>query len=300
MKRILVLRGGALGDLIVTLPALALLRQKWPEAHIELAGNATAAALAVDAGLINRVYPQHEARWAALYGESPLPGDFSRDLADFDLVLNFWPDPEGDLQRRFPFRPGQIYLTGAAMPAGAPASAHYREPLRALDLTTDTAWHRLGRPSPDADLIAIHPGSGSPRKNWPLAHWEALCAWLVSEYRASLLIITGEAESTATTTTNGTAATALQRFGQPAHNLPLPVLVQQLSRCRFFLGHDSGISHLAAACGVPGLLLFGPTDPAMWAPPAPHVRTLKAAPDLASLSVTSVQQVLAPVLSDRK
>lgn len=309
MKRILVLRGGALGDLIVMLPALALLRQTWPEARIELAGNATAAVLALDAGLVNRVHSQHEARWATLYGESPLPGDFARTLADFDLVLNFWPDPDGDLQRRFPFRPGQIYLTGAAMPTRAPAAAHYCEPLRALGLTTDTFWHRLASPSPDAadaNLIAIHPGSGSPRKNWPLAHWESLCAWLVAEHHASLLIITGEAESAAvtagTTAAHGTITppTPLHRFGQPAHNLPLPALVQQLSRCRLFLGHDSGISHLAAACGVPSLLLFGPTDPALWAPPAPQVRILKAAPDLGSLSVASVQQVLAPLLSDRK
>ena len=50
MRRILVLRGGALGDLIVTLPALALLRRRWPEAHIALIGNTTAARLALTRG----------------------------------------------------------------------------------------------------------------------------------------------------------------------------------------------------------------------------------------------------------
>ena len=49
MRRILVLRGGALGDFIVTLPALALLRRRWPAARIELTGNSTAAQLALSA-----------------------------------------------------------------------------------------------------------------------------------------------------------------------------------------------------------------------------------------------------------
>ena len=46
MRRLLILRGGALGDFLVTLPALALLRQRWPDAEIELIGNPVAAALA--------------------------------------------------------------------------------------------------------------------------------------------------------------------------------------------------------------------------------------------------------------
>ncbi len=58
---------------------------------------------------------------------------------------------------------------------------------------------------------------------------------------------------------------------------PLPVLAALLENA-FFLGHDSGISHLAAAAGARCLLLFGPTDPAIWAPANPGV-TVLAAPD---------------------
>ena len=95
MRKILVLRGGALGDFIVTLPALALLRQRWPHAHLEFVGNATAAALA--AHLVDRIHSQHESRWSALYSTAPLPVAFAAELATFDLILNFWPDPDGDL-----------------------------------------------------------------------------------------------------------------------------------------------------------------------------------------------------------
>ncbi len=341
MKKILVLRGGALGDFIVTLPALALLRERWPQAQIELAGNATAAALARDAGLLDRVHSQHEARWATLYSSTPLPANFAQELAAFDLIISYWPDPDGELRARFPLRAAQTFLSAAAMPTQAPAAAHYCEPLRALGLTPRRLWYSLAQPAiapflvanpaatasevgrlvpkppppqasspPSGALgitrltfsdqpssrprIALHPGSGSPRKNWPLAHWIELCDWLTQELNADLLIITGEADQT--------AASALARFGTSADALPLTTLTRELASCRLFLGHDSGVSHLAAACEVPSILLFGPTDPATWAPPAPHVTILRAEPDpaLASLSPARVQQAVRTALAADK
>lgn len=288
MRKILVLRGGALGDFLVTLPALALLRHRWPAARLTLVGNATAAALALDAGLLDRVHSQHDARWAALYAEAPLPPDFAAELAAFDLVLNFWPDPDHTLARHFREVSSPIFLTSTALPTLAPAAAHYCAPLRTLGLTPTSFHHALTPPAPGARLIAVHPGSGSRQKNWPLARWIELCTWLTREHRAELLLITGEADPA--------AATALASFGTPAHRRPLRELVPLLAQCRFFLGHDSGISHLAAACGVPSLLLFGPTDPATWAPPGPHVRVLTRGPTLESISLADVAAALRPHL----
>ncbi len=286
MRKILVLRGGALGDFIVTLPALALLRQRWSHAHLEFVGNATAAALG--AHLVDRIHSQHDSRWAALYSTAPLPPSFAAELATFDLVLNFWPDPDGDLTRHFRNLSAPIFLTAPALPTLAPAAAHYCEPLRSLGLTSGSFHYTLSAPVASARLIAIHPGSGSAKKNWPLARWIELCRWLRDAHRTELLIITGEADAP--------AATALAPFGIAAHQLPLPQLVARLAQCHLFVGHDSGISHLAAACTVSSLLLFGPTDPAVWAPPAPHVRVLKQGPSLDSISVADVQRALDPLL----
>lgn len=73
-------------------------------------------------------------------------------------------------------------------------------------------------------------------------------------------------------------------------HLPLPLLGAVLRRCAFFIGHDSGISHLAAAAGTKCLLLFGPTDPAIWAPANPDVNVLLApAGILQNLSVETVK-----------
>jgi ADP-heptose:LPS heptosyltransferase len=284
MRKILVLRGGALGDFIVTLPALALLRSRWPAAQIEFVGHSTAAALAVDAGLIDRFHSQHDARWSALYASAPLPADLSAELTHFDLVINFWPDPDGDLARRFPLRARQTYLSTSAHPAITPASAHYCAPLGALGLHGASRHFSLATPRPDARLIAIHPGSGSAKKNWLLTRWSDLCQWLSLKHRAELIIITGEADTAATT--------ALTAFGTAAHRLPLRDLIARLSHCRLFIGHDSGISHLAAACSLPSLLLFGPTDPAVWAPPAPHVRVIRHGPTLEEIPLSAVQSAL--------
>jgi heptosyltransferase-3 len=131
-------------------------------------------------------------------------------------------------------------------------------------------------------LIAIHPGSGSPRKNWPLERWRELCAWLTQEQKRELLIVTGEAEP----------PNLLGEFGHPARNLPLGALATQLRDCRLFIGHDSGVSHLAAAQGVRCALLFGPTDPAIWAPPGDHVTILRRGSELANIALKDVNRVV--------
>jgi len=281
MQKILVLRGGALGDFIVALPALALLRRRWPAARIELAGNAAAAAVACESGLIDAAHSQQEARWSALFAAAPLPPTFAAWLAEFDLVMNFWPDPDRTLRRHFPPRDGQTFLSGDAWPTRTPAAAHYCEPLRPWGLTTHDFFHRLASPVAGASIIAVHPGSGSPRKNWPIERWARLCGWLQHECHTNLLVVTGEAD--------WREADALAGFGRSARNLPLRELVAQFGSCRLFLGHDSGVSHLAAACGVPSVLLFGPTDAAMWAPPAPHVHVLRRGTELSAISLEDVQ-----------
>lgn len=295
--RILVLRGGALGDFIVTLPALHLLRRAWPAAHVTLVGHARAAALGRHAGLIDRVVSQSDARWAALYQPAPLPAALAAELAAFDLVLNFWPDPEDELTRHFPRHPAQRFLTAPAQPTLAPAAAHYCAALQPLGLAADSFRFSLGTPSPNARLVAVHPGSGSPRKNWPLERWLTL----LPQLPAPVSLVLGEAERWPASPTPSSAlldATPLAPPPAPPTlrlvDRPLPELVAHFQNCRLFLGHDSGISHLAAACGVPCVLLFGPTDPTMWAPPGEHVHVLRRGPDLTAIGVDDVLAATQP------
>ncbi len=74
-----------------------------------------------------------------------------------------------------------------------------------------------------------------------------------------------------------------------ARDLPLRALAAALARAGLFLGNDSGVAHLAAACGTRTLALFGPTDPTLWAPVGRSVATLRpASGNLADLPVDDV------------
>jgi heptosyltransferase III len=291
---ILILRGGALGDFLVTLPALGLLRSKWPDARIELVGHASASGLGVADGCLDVVHSQHEARWGALFSASAeLPPALHAWLAEFDLIINYWPDPDGTLARHFPLRTGQQFLSASAMPLLAPAARHFCEPLKALGLSTTDFRSRLRFPgakdhkttaSIPRRPVAIHPGSGSPRKNWPRERWTELMARL----EEPVFLVLGEAEIEGW---SGSSVADDKRI-KVAINLPLLELATALARCRLFLGHDSGVSHLAAAVGTPCVLLFGPTDPAMWAPPGDQVRVLRRGPGLNTIGVEEVRSAL--------
>src|ERR1035437_8199681 len=93
----------------------------------------------------------------------------------------------------------------------------------------------------------------------------------MSSTEFDLLLVGGEAEGE-----------RLQRLvaglprarGRVAQSLPLADLAHLLSACRAFVGHDSGISHLAAAVGLPGLVLWGDTAEEVWRPPSEQATML--------------------------
>ena len=123
-------------------------------------------------------------------------------------------------------------------------------------------------------LLAVHPGSGGERKNWPLEGWLAVHKKILEDVRVGhLLIIGGESDSHQLVQMRLTMRAGRQSF---LENLPLPLLGAVLAQCAFFVGHDSGISHLAAAAGASCLLLFGPTDPEVWRPANRGVCVLRA------------------------
>jgi heptosyltransferase-2 len=144
-------------------------------------------------------------------------------------------------------------------------------------------------------IVAIHPGSGSHEKNWPLENWIALFS-LNSRFAdlKRLVVISGEADESQTNQLEREWKNRDVRF---ARNLPLPGLAAVLEHS-VFLGHDSGISHLAAAAGANCILLFGPTDPDVWAPRNENVRVLRPPSGrLDDLQIETVEAALAATFS---
>jgi heptosyltransferase-2 len=300
--RILVIRGGAIGDFILTLPALRLLRDAFPAAHIEIIGYRHIVALAegrftrMRAGRSNLARLPDSSRAAARSTRN-----WSNTSARFSRWSAISSTPDGIFERNLE-RCGVKHFLQAHVKIDDSAHATHQlaRPLEGLALYLDEAAP-IVFPS-DADrqfaeeflkeqiepMVAIHPGSGSPRKNWPLSHWRELLGTLLAE-RGRVLVIGGEADHTLLDQLR-------MEFGSRlliAQDLPLPALAAILQQCAQFIGHDSGISHLAASVGTQCLLLFGPTDPQVWAPTNPGVRVLCAPEgDLSRLPVSEVIDAL--------
>ena len=298
MKRILVIRGGAIGDFIVTLPALKALRERFPDAAIEILGYKHIAALVENRFYANAV---RSIEYAVLSGFFAKGGQLDQELcgyfASFDLVISYLFDPDEIFEtnlRRAGVR--EILRGPAKIQPGLPATRQLAAPLEELQIkatdhvpnlfpsTDDRDFARNFLEGFPATVIALHPGSGSLQKNWPLDKWIDLGNRLLAS-GGRLLVISGEADQSQLRILESQWRDRGVRF---AVNLPLPSLAAILADC-FFVGHDSGISHLAAAAGAKCILLFGPTDPDVWAPPGENVRVIRApGGDLAKLSVEAV------------
>jgi heptosyltransferase-2 len=307
VKRILVIRGGAIGDFVLTLPAIHLLRDAFPDATLEVLGYKHIVALAE-----NRFYADasRSIEYAALASFFARNADLPPDLADyfrsFDLVVSYLFDPDAIFASNLARCGVDLFLACSPKIDGHEhAAVQLARPLEQLDLRGASAAAKVYPNRADQRfaetylrsrrVIALHPGSGSATKNWPIVNWLELAHYLL-DYNsdASLLIIGGEAD--------GKALTAMTRefSGGPvqfAENLALPQLAAVLERCALFVGHDSGISHIAAAVGTRCVLLFGPTDPAVWAPANPGVSVVRA-PDesLASVPMRAVAEAATAAL----
>lgn len=122
-----------------------------------------------------------------------------------------------------------------------------------------------------SSTMVIHIGAGSSEKRWPLPLWRAMLAGLREQLPGwASRVIAGEVEA--------------ERLTQPEREmfaamggefiLGLDELASVLKGAGGFIGADSGPTHVAAAMGLPTLALFGPTDPARWAPIGPLVSVL--------------------------
>jgi heptosyltransferase-2 len=215
-------------------------------------------------------------------------------FASFDLILSYLYDPDGIFAENLQNAGAKRVITGPHRPGeSSHAIDQLAAPLTALGLPLAGRATRLAlEPAVHGALtVALHPGSGSAAKNWPVEKWRQLAGQLLAANpEVELAIIGGEADAAAVDALRGLAASRVVLW----ENLPLPELARRLAGARLYLGHDTGVSHLAAAAGVPSLLLFGPSNPGVWAPPHEHVRILRAPEgNLPNLPVATVLAALA-------
>ena len=289
--KILVIRGGAIGDFILTLPAIAALRRQFPEAYLEVLGYPHIVQLAQAGGLVDRVCSIEARPLAGFFARNgPLAEEWTEYFSEFDLIISYLYDPDGIFRNNIGRCSPAQFIAGPHRPdegARIHATRTYLKPLERLAIfdADDVPQITLASRQPPLNRLALHPGSGSERKNWPEASWAELVGDLVNTTALDLLLVGGEAEGERLQRLSAALPPARTKVAQ---SLPLAELASQLAMCAGFVGHDSGISHLAAALGLPGLLLWGDSREEIWRPPNPKVKILRHAGGLEQLRVDQV------------
>lgn len=272
--RTLVVHTGGIGDFLLFCPSLMRLNEDGP---VRAAGIRSRLLLAEAAGLLDASYDLDDIAFDSVFS-CPSPR-LERFLAEFDRAV-IWMKDDGAIRGAletcgvrdalvFPGLPPETWNRHATQYYASCLGYDGLPPLR-LPVT----------PSESSHDVLLHPGSGGKRKNWPIARFRDLSDALSAQGR-TVTWIAGPAED------------GLQ-FPPSASVLRMPSLVslaRELASARLYIGNDSGVTHLAAACGCPTVALFGPTNPAVWAPRGDRVRVVQGDP------WPSAQKVLEAALS---
>ena len=289
--RILVIRGGAIGDFILTLPVLTALRERFPSTEIEVLGYPRIASLALLGGLAKAVHAIESPGLAMFFAKGgSFDSEWREFFGQFAIVISYLFDPDKIFETNVKSCGLRQFIAAQHRPDETKpihATDVFLKPLEQLTIFDADPVARLELPglAKRNNWLALHPGSGSESKNWPEQNWRELVAHLLDHSPLNLLLIGGEAEGD-----------RLQRLanGMPldrleiAQHIPLPELAPRLAKCAGYVGHDTGMTHLAAALGLPTLVLWGPSSQTIWQPLGEKVRVLSQHSELAALPLETV------------
>lgn len=284
-----------MGDFVLTLPVFDALKVHFPHAQLDVLGYPGIAAMAQWGGWVSHVYSIEQAALATFFtAASPLDREWSDRFASYDLIVSYCFDPEGVFHQRLrevnratlvrgihrPDENASIHATQALLSALAQIGIVNPDPEPRLTVP-DTVRTGL-----DAGCwLAVHPGSGSTQKNWAIECWLSLLRKILDSTAWNLLVVGGESDEK--------RIEALQcglnsKRIVYAVNEPLARVAVCLKQCSLYLGHDSGISHFAAALGLKGIVLWGPSNRLVWHPMSQRFDIIDSPEGLAQLAVDEV------------
>ena len=298
--RILLLRLERIGDLLMSLPAIADVRAAAPKAEIDLVVGSWNAGVARSIRGISKVHVV-DAPWLARgtrgSGAAALVGTaLGWRARRYDIAVNFEPDVRSN---------AMLALSGARWTAGYRSAGGGALLDQALDYhpqqhTVDNARRlvrsTLGEGPPPATtgldipieaqnhaeqmlagrgrpLVAMHAAGGREVKQWDPARFATVARRLIEERGATLVLTGGPGDS---------AIVENVKRGLPASNVidvsnlgDLLSVAAILGRCDLMITGDTGPMHLAAAVGTPIVAVFGPSDPRRYAPRGPLDRVVR-------------------------
>jgi len=251
LRRTLVIHTGGIGDFLLFCPALKRLAEDGP---VELAGNdRDRLNLAVVAGIAENARLLDDFDFGSVFTTPST--QFTRFVAKFDRVIIWMADEDQRIRNALANAGVQDARVHPGLPPkdwNAHASAYYASALGLEDLPPLVLPFESDGFKHD---VVIHPGSGAARKNWPMDRFIALADVLQSRGR-NVAWIRGPAEE----------QMKLPATARTIEGASLVTLARHLTGTAQYVGNDSGVTHLAAACGCKTVAIFRDTDAAVWAP----------------------------------
>lgn len=285
----LIYHTGALGDFVTMLPFVKAWNRAHPYSKNILLGRRIFGELGIAAGLFSSVWDIDRAKYASLFSYAP-NAEMKRILSLMDCFIVFASDDSPVI--------GNIRSLGAKniicqqpFPLERISVVDYHLSLLNCPFD-DTSFLNIAARNTSSchnlsTAAALHPGSGSLKKNWPDERFKQLAS-LLKIKGMNILWLYGPAEESLEIT--GTDART--------HTPDLWELAGLLAGCALYVGNDSGVSHLAAATGCPSVVLFGPSDHVIWRPRGPAVRTIcSQTGKMEDIAVESVYAVCDELLS---
>jgi len=279
-RNIFIHHDGAFGDTLLSLPCIGVIRKSAP--HIHIAGRRDVVCFLKEAGIADEVSSADSSLYSSLYTEL-LDEKMTSFLSGFDMSFIFTVNAESQLVKNIrSIIPGTRAILTIPPKAGTEHAAQFR--VKQCGYSEDAVQGKIAIRIPDKEkmwateflreqgyaaaghrLITVHPGSGGKKKCWSLQNYVALINSVMSNPLFFCLVVSGPAEDVETLQILERLALRYKRI-MHVHDAPLSRVAALFERSDFYIGNDSGISHLAGIMRCSGAVLFGPTDPRLWKP----------------------------------
>jgi heptosyltransferase III len=282
MKTLLVAHRGALGDFILTFPALMLLRWKYADHRFVGIGRPEYLRLGSEMGLFDAWYDCESAEMLPLFAGESIP----KVLGRIDAAL-FWVAEDPALRKMLTQAcQGPVHLHAPFPEKGEHVLDYHLQCLPYFSLPAlsgDEPYFPID--SRREAYALIHPGSGSEAKNFDPEFYAFLANELKNRRFKDTRIVLGPLESHLRSQFEG-------RFSieQPESVVDLARL---LGRAALYVGNDSGVSHLASVLGTKTLALFKNNNHSQWGVRGRDAQNLEASNE--AQAMTRIQKALAEI-----
>jgi len=270
VKRTVVLHPGALGDVLLAIPALRALRAGAPDDELVLAAQPRIGKLLAALGVVDRALAFDALGLHALF-TAGAPGEPLRDLVAGARVVSWFGSRDAGFADRLrslaresliaPSVPADkltvwehLLASVAMLSAGAGSADAWREPIALREDVVDAGRRALDDAGWDGvrPLVILHPGAGGVAKRWPAEGFAVLAEAIVAMFGSEVVVHEGPADRDAVASLRGRVRVPALALVDP----PLETLAGAIHHAALWAGNDSGVSHLAAVLGAPTLALF--------------------------------------------